>query len=72
MMTLQRYFTITAVSQANMDQIEKFLCLQPSFFICPSGEIIYSAKVEKQLWFIGEGTLKTLKIRQYILHSEKL
>ena len=27
MMTLQKYFTKTAVSQANMDQIEKFLWL---------------------------------------------
>ena len=25
-----------------------------------------------QIWFIGEGTLKTLRIRQYFLHSKKL
>ena len=58
-------FTKTAVFQANMDQIEIFMCLKPSIFICPTYQIIYSAKVEIQIWIIEEGTLLHFMLKRW-------
>ena len=62
-MILLVIFTKNAITQSNMIQISKFLCINPFTNICPSCGTIISIKMAINNESTGEETFKTFNFR---------